>query len=250
MQMSLRLIQRIDKLQLEIQGIQIKLQQIQNPVPKIPVDALISIVAHLKIVDLIDLRVVNKEFNLAASYMLKQRSLEQMQELKRAIHDAEVKFSLVKQSVLPDISGNMEFLQDEEIIQKVYSQFGNYKDHVTTLVMKCISTLYNDKVTTRHFNSRRFKEWFLHIGENVAFISDRQVELVEHIIRENDITYEIAREKGQFTFRLLIIIAAMLEVQKLRKTIKDHESAVFELEQEEEFLRRVVCITKNTIGSQ
>eukprot|EP00835_Amoeboradix_gromovi_P005441 NODE_510_length_7452_cov_0.223990.p2 type:complete len:250 gc:universal NODE_510_length_7452_cov_0.223990:5216-5965(+) len=247
--MTTRLIQRIDNLQLEIRGLQIKIQKRDKTPPALPIDVVIFIIQHLNFEDLMEFRLVNKEFNLASNYILKKRSLEQLSETKRALHEAECNYAIVKQSIMPDIHNNLEFLKDQENIQRVYSQFGQHKDNISNLIVQCLAELYDTNLPRTHFKNRKFKKWFFNLELSVEEITDTQVSRAEDIIRDNDITYELARSKGQFAFRLLIIVAALLELQKLRTTISVLEFGIQDLLDEHQFLEKVIVVSKYNLNN-
>ena len=238
--MTTSLLQRIDNLTKEIQSIQLKLKNESLPIPQVPVDALLLIIKHLNVDDLMELRCVSKEFNLAAEYILRFRSLQRLEQLKLIIHDAENQLSIVKQSSAPDIRANLEFLQDAHTIQKVYSEYGYHKDHISTLVMQCMAILYSSTELSLQFRSRRFKSWFYSLEIAVDSLNSIQIQKVEDLIRDNNITYDLARSKSNFTFRLLILVAAMIEVYKLKEAVLAHENNVVELGKEAHFFQNLV----------
>eukprot|EP00834_Sanchytrium_tribonematis_P004362 NODE_210_length_12844_cov_1.045822.p6 type:complete len:259 gc:universal NODE_210_length_12844_cov_1.045822:4978-4202(-) len=240
---TLKLIQRIDKLQLEVLGVQMKLHKMQINLVKLPVDALCHIFQYLPVDDLLNMRIVNRDFKLAAQHHLYCKSIHHLIDLQHMLNDANEEYAIIKQSTSADIESNMQFITESSMINKLYPQFNAHKDPLTNLIIKCISILYNPKMQIRHFQSRKFKEWFFTLDQQIDKITNEQVEMVESIIVEHDITYDKARQASPFTFRLLVIIAALLEIQKIHQVVNSHKFQVLELDQERVFYENVAYYT-------
>lgn len=205
-----------------------------SPLYNLPNELVYEVLNKVASSDLLSIRLTSSYLCRLANLILSSRKAKETQKLKLDYLVTKSAKNDLEQTLSPHLTHYRQFLSNlntTEIAEAAWYKIAPSELHTvcTTLVI-----LYNSGIdeevphgqslswstVKKSMSTRTFKDWFRALSTGVNQINYRGVKQVEAIIqRDQDITYERLREVSNPGYRLLIVVAAVLQYSNLNESI-------------------------------
>lgn len=213
-----------------------------SPMYNLPNELIYEVLNKINTADLLSVRTTSSYLSSVANLILASRMNKDILMYKLDLVKSKAHMIELEETLRPHLTHYRQFLSNLNTTE--VSEVAWYKTCPTELhtVSTCLVLLKNGGLTQedpsipshgqsiswpsvkKQLNRRDFKDWFTSLSTTVDAISYTGVKQVEAIIqRDQDITYERLREVSEPGYRLLIVVAAVLQYANLSEAIRSEE---------------------------
>ena len=206
---------------------------------QIPTDIWYEIFDYIHPKDLVRMRAISKQVNQVAMTTLGSTTTSEIQFYHDELNEQRLSHQILEERVMPEIENNLSFVEDDHSLEITWHHLNRIKDPLGLKVLRCLYALFQNYPG---FTGKLTRLQFMNMIKNIDYMDRQIIDTVEDTILKDGITYEKARVSSPICFRLLILIAACLEVFKLRKALNNSAAISKRLENRLMYYTRVRSI--------